>query len=188
MPLTDYLRPPISNGNPVEQALIRGWWHEEQGAKGRLVWEYYLGDCYLDAMWFPDAAATGEEQPGTGAPKRFPLAGAGVVLCEAKQRLTPELIGQALVYGVFARRGGAEVRSTVIFAESGGGPSRRRPARRRYFRRTNDTAQPAARGPLLRAVLGDRSRAGLLLQPTWRYVLVCRERASRRSAVALQGA
>jgi len=120
MSFADYLRTPVSNGNPVEQALIRQWWHEEQGAKGRLVWEYYLGDCYLDAMWFPDADIEGEEHPGTGAPRRFPLAGASVVVCEAKQRLTPELIGQALVYSVFARRAGADVRSTVIFAQAGG--------------------------------------------------------------------
>ena len=120
MPLADYLRTPVSNGNPVEQALIRQWWHEEHGAKGRLVWEYYLSDCYLDAMWFPDADVEREEHAGTGAPRRFPLAGAGVVLCEAKHRLTPELIGQALVYSVFARRAGAEVRSTVIFAQAGG--------------------------------------------------------------------
>jgi hypothetical protein len=41
------------------------------------------------------------------------------VLCEAKLRLTPELIGQALVYGSFARRLGAKVQSIVIFAEKG---------------------------------------------------------------------
>jgi hypothetical protein len=120
MPLSDYLRAPVSNGNPTEQALIRRWWHEEHGAKGRLVWEYYLGGCYLDAMRFPEAAEAGQEFSGAGAPKRFPLHGVPVVLCEAKQRLTPELIGQALVYTVFARRASADVRSTVIFAESGG--------------------------------------------------------------------
>ena len=75
MPLADYLRTPVSNGNPVEQALIRQWWHEEHGAKGRLVWEYYLGDCYLDAMWFPDADVEREEHAGTGAPRRFPFGG-----------------------------------------------------------------------------------------------------------------
>ena len=116
MPLTDYLRPAISNGNPQEQALIRRWWHEVHGARGRLVWEYYLGDCYLDAMWFPEAADDGAEYPGVSAPTRFPVAGSPVVLCEAKLRLTPELVGQALMYGAFARRAGAEVRSIVIFA------------------------------------------------------------------------
>jgi hypothetical protein len=116
---TQYLRPPISNGHPREQALIRRWWHEVHSARGRLVWEYYLGDCYLDAMWFPEAGDDGAEYPGIGAPAKFPLKGAPVVLCEAKLRLTPELVGQALMYGSFARRAGADVRSIVIFAQEG---------------------------------------------------------------------
>jgi hypothetical protein len=117
MTATDYLRPAISNGNPQEQALIRRWWHQVHGARGRLVWEYYLGDCYLDAMWFPEAVDDGAEYPGVGAPVKFPFAGLRVVLCEAKLRLTPELVGQALMYGAFARRAGADVRSIVIFAQ-----------------------------------------------------------------------
>jgi hypothetical protein len=88
-------------------------------ARGRLVWEYYLGDCYLDAMWFPDADENAAEYPGTGAPAKFPIAGVAVVLCEAKLRLTPELVGQALMYGAFARRKKATVQSIVIFAETG---------------------------------------------------------------------
>ena len=115
--VTSYLRPSVSNGHPREQALIRQWWHETHGARGRLVWEYYLGDCYLDAMWFPEAPEHGAESAGIGAPIKYPISGMPVVLCEAKLRLTPELIGQALVYGSFARRAGADVQSIVIFAE-----------------------------------------------------------------------
>ncbi|MDB4909143.1 MAG: hypothetical protein JWO05_3927 [Gemmatimonadetes bacterium] len=111
-------RPAISNGHPREQALIRRWWHEVHEARGRLVWEYYLGDCYVDAVWFPDADETGVEYAGASAPSKFPLAGCSVVLCEAKLRLTPELVGQALMYGVFARRAGAELRSIVIFSQT----------------------------------------------------------------------
>lgn len=114
---TDYLRPSVSNGNPGEQALSRQWWHECHQAHGRIVWEYYLGDCYLDAMWFPEASEHGVEAPGVGAPIKYPIAGARVVLCEAKLKLTPELIGQALVYGSLARRAGAYLLSIVIFAE-----------------------------------------------------------------------
>lgn len=116
--LPDYLRPPISNGHPEEQALIRRWWHEVHGARGQMVWEYYLGDCYLDGMWFPDAPTTAVEHPGTGAASRFPIASTRVVICEAKLRLTPELVGQALIYGSFARRAGAAVESIVIFAQT----------------------------------------------------------------------
>lgn len=119
MTLPNYHLPAISNGHPREQALIRRWWHEAHGARGRIVWEYYLGDCYLDAMWFPDAEEGAAEYPGTEAPARFPVAGAQVILCEAKLRLTPELVGQALMYATFARRAGAQIRATVIFAEVG---------------------------------------------------------------------
>jgi hypothetical protein len=112
-----YFRPSVSNGHPGEQALIRQWWHETHGARGRLVWEYYLGDCYLDAMWFPEATEHGVELAGIAAPTKYPISGVPVVLCEAKLKLTPELIGQALVYGAFARRAGADVQSIVIFAE-----------------------------------------------------------------------
>lgn len=117
MPISDYLQRAVSNGQPREQALIRRWWHEAHGARGRLVWEYYLGNCYVDAIWFPEASENGE-MSGASAPTAFPIRGVPVVLCEAKLRLTPELIGQALLYKVFAQRGGAQVRSTVIFAET----------------------------------------------------------------------
>lgn len=119
MTATYYLRQSISNGHSHEQALIRRWWHEVHGARGRIVWEYYLGDCYLDAMWFPDADEHGVEYPGVAAPSRFPIKGAKVVLCEAKLRLTPELIGQALVYGSLARRAGADIQSIVVFSQKG---------------------------------------------------------------------
>lgn len=99
--------------------MIRRWWHEEQGARGRIVWEYFLEECYADAIWFPDAEGNGSESPGTGANKSFPIKRKAIVLCEAKLRLGPELIGQALVYGVLARSAGANIRSTVIFAQSG---------------------------------------------------------------------
>lgn len=114
-----YLTGSVSNGNPREQALIRRWWHEKQGARGRMVWEYCLGDLYADGVWFPDAPELGCEEPGRGATNRFPLSGRTVVLCEAKIKLTPELIGQALVYRVLARRAGARVQESVIFAEKG---------------------------------------------------------------------
>lgn len=118
MSTADYLRPAVCNGHPVEQALIRRWWNEAHGARGCLVWEYYLGDCYADAVWFPDAAETGAEHPGTRAVAKFPMSGASVVLCEGKLRLTPELIGQAVVYRFLARAAGANVQYVVLFAES----------------------------------------------------------------------
>jgi hypothetical protein len=113
-----YDRAAVSNGQPREQTLIRRWWQEKHGGRGRLVWEYYLGDCYLDAMWFPDVPEEGAEFSGKRAAKAFPIAGQSVVLCEAKVRLTPELVGQALLYGALARRAGADVRGITIFAES----------------------------------------------------------------------
>jgi hypothetical protein len=113
----DYIRGSVSNGQPHEQALIRRWWRETQGARGLMVWEYYLGDCFADGMWFPEAKEHGTEIPGSSR-NAYPIAGVPVVLCEAKLRLTPELIGQALVYGSFARRAGADVRSIVIFAKA----------------------------------------------------------------------
>jgi len=118
MPIVDYVRQAISNGQPREQALIRRWWHEVHAARGCLVWEYYLGNCYVDAMWFPEASETGREIPGADASKNFPIQGPPVVLCEAKLRLTPELIGQALLYQVLAERAGAKVRATIVFAET----------------------------------------------------------------------
>jgi hypothetical protein len=112
--VSDYLRKSISNGNPREQALIRRWWHEEQGARGRIVWEYFLEGRFADAMWFPDDSGVGEEEPGQATSQRFPLAGRDVVLCEAKGDLTPAVVGQALVYARFASRAGANVRQIVV--------------------------------------------------------------------------
>lgn len=114
-----YLRPAISNGIPREQALIRRWWYQTHGARGRLVWEYYLEGPYTDGIWFPDDNCTGVEETGQRSRERFPIRGREVVLCEAKIRLTPEVIGQALVYSWCARRTGAIVRETVVFAEAG---------------------------------------------------------------------
>lgn len=111
-----HLRIAVSNGQPQEQRLIRKWWHEEHGARGRLVWEYCLEDWYADAIWFPHETAAGGEQPGIAAASRFPLEGQRVVLCEAKARLTPELIGQAMVYRKLAESAGAQVDRVVIFS------------------------------------------------------------------------
>jgi hypothetical protein len=94
--MTNFLQDSISNGNPHEQALIRRWWHQEEGAAGQIVWEYYLDGRYVDAIWFPHyPTAGGAESDGKDAPNRFPLKGAEIVVCEAKRDLTPELIGQA---------------------------------------------------------------------------------------------
>lgn len=112
-----YLQPSISNGVPAEQAVIRRWWHEKHKARGRIVWEYYLDGCYADAIWFPDAPGQGQEEPGKGTGRLFPLSGENVVVCEAKQTLTPELIGQAMVNSELTRRAGANLRYTVVFAE-----------------------------------------------------------------------
>jgi hypothetical protein len=115
--LTDYLRPSVSNGDPREQAMIRRWWYERHGAKGRLVWEYYLEGRYIDSFWFPGTGEIGVESVGLGAPTLFPLAGQEVVLCEAKSSLIPELVGQALVFTKLALRAHAIVKDTVVFAE-----------------------------------------------------------------------
>jgi len=123
--MRDFLRKPVSNGNPREQALIRRWWYEEHGARGRLVWEYYLEGKYADAMWFPKEETQGEEQPGTNASDKYPLNGMRVVLCEAKLKLTPEVVGQALVYTRFALHAGANVERTIVFCESGDSPMQR---------------------------------------------------------------
>ena len=85
MPLTDHLLPSVSNGHPREQALVRRWWREVQGARGLLVWEYYLEGCYLDAVWFPEASEARVEASGMRAPIAHPLDGRPVVLCEAKR-------------------------------------------------------------------------------------------------------
>jgi hypothetical protein len=115
--MTDYLRPAISNGNPREQAMIRRWWYENHAARGRMVWEYRLEGLYADAIWFPNVIGTRIEEPGQQTSLRFPLRDSEVVLCEAKVKLTPELIGQALVYSWYAQQAGASIRQTVVFAE-----------------------------------------------------------------------
>ena len=113
-----YLKDSISNGNKIEQALIRKWWHEKHNAKGTIVWEYYLEGRYQDAIWLPHTIQSGIEENGQEAPKRHPLKDQEVILCEAKLTLTPELIGQALVYKQFALHAGAIVKECVIFSET----------------------------------------------------------------------
>lgn len=113
----DYLRPSISNGCAREQAMIRSWWYDQHDARGRIVWEYYLEGRYADAIWFPNAAVERVEENGRSAPKRFPVRGETVVLCEAKAHLSPDLIRQALVYSVFAANAEARVEQTVVFAD-----------------------------------------------------------------------
>ena len=113
-----FLRAAISNGHPHEQAVIRRWWHETHGARGRIVWEYYLKNAWPDAVWFADDECVGIEESGRRASILFPLRDANVVLCEAKMQLTSQLIGQAIVYSWALKRAGAHVREIVIFAES----------------------------------------------------------------------
>lgn len=113
-----YIRESVSNGSVGEQAIIRSWWYEKHSAQGLLVWEYYLNGKYADAIWFCEDAVSEVEEPGQNVSKRFPLEGRSIVICEAKKDLTRELIGQALVYSVFAKHAGANVLSTVIFAEN----------------------------------------------------------------------
>ena len=113
-----YLKDSISNGNKIEQALIRKWWHEKHNAKGAIVWEYYLEGRYQDAIWFPNAPQSRIEENGKNAPQCHPLKDQEVILCEAKTTLSPELIGQALVYKQFAIHAGAIVKECVIFSET----------------------------------------------------------------------
>ncbi len=115
----NFLRPSVSNGLPREQALIRRWWHEQHSARGRIVWEYHMEGKFADAVWFPDVSCSDSEESGKDSSRRFPLADMTIVLCEAKKDLTPEVVGQALVYARFASRAGALVREVVVFAESG---------------------------------------------------------------------
>jgi hypothetical protein len=117
--MTGYLQDPISNGNPKEQALIRRWWHEKQNRIGALVWEYYLEGKYADAIWFPHSNESGIDFPGKGTSEKFPLDGMEIILCEAKLDLTPEVVGQALVYTNFAKAAGAKVIDTIVFCEKG---------------------------------------------------------------------
>lgn len=112
-----YLKEPISNGNPREQALIRKWWHEKMGAKGTLVWEYCLEDRYLDAVLFLNNANSSIEAPGKNVAVLHPIKDETVILCEAKENLNPELIGQAIVYKQLALHAGAIVAEVIIFSE-----------------------------------------------------------------------
>jgi len=123
--MNDYLQEPISNGNPKEQALIRKWWHEKQNRKGALIWEYYLEGKYADAIWIPGSAETGADFPGKSTSEKFPLDGVEIILCEAKLDLTPEVVGQALVYTNFAKAAGAIVLKTIVFCENGSDSMRR---------------------------------------------------------------
>lgn len=86
--------------------------------EGRLIWEYHLEGRFADAVWFPESTKDGVEETGKESNKRFPLTGKKVFLCEAKMDLSPELVGQALVYSEFARRAGAELVETLVFAYS----------------------------------------------------------------------
>ncbi len=99
-------------------SLIRRWWHDQHNARGRIVWEYDLEGFYADAIWFPNAPVNGAEEPGKGTARLFPLAGERIALCEAKATLTPEHVGQALVYSGFARRAGAELAEKTVFSQS----------------------------------------------------------------------
>jgi hypothetical protein len=74
---------------------------------------------YADAIVFCDDEVPSREIGGVGNPGRFPLDGSKIIVCEAKSELTPELIGQALVYARFATRAGAQVKDTIVFAERG---------------------------------------------------------------------
>ena len=120
-----YRRDAISNGIPEEQELIRRWWHEECGAKGKLVWEYYLEGSYADAFWFFEDESIGSENAGIATAKLHPIADKNVVLCEAKSGLNPEVIGQAIVYERLARSAGANVARVIVFCQSGSEPMQR---------------------------------------------------------------
>lgn len=113
----NYLRNSISNGSELEQALIRRWWHEEHESRGRIVWEYYLDWWYADAILFYNEKTKAVEETGQKARERFPLNGSEIILCEAKQTLSPSLIGQALVHAALARQFGARVIETIVLAE-----------------------------------------------------------------------
>jgi len=74
---------------------------------------------YQDAVWFPNTSGSQNEAEGKNTSKLYPLKDQEVVLCEAKLDLTPELIGQAIVYKHFAQHAGANILSCVIFYETG---------------------------------------------------------------------
>ena len=73
---------------------------------------------YQDAILFPNSSGFGIEKDGKSAPQLHPLKNQEVILCEAKLDLTPELIGQALVYKQFAGHSGAIIKECVIFSET----------------------------------------------------------------------
>ncbi len=73
----------------------------------------------------PEFSHVGVEESGGRAPDRFPLSGTEIVLCEAKLDLTPEVVGQALVYRQFISYAGATLRQTVVFSETGSDAMRR---------------------------------------------------------------
>lgn len=114
---SEFLRAPVSNGNPREQALIRRWWLDSCRGKGEIVWEYHIDGYYIDAIWIKDSPNHGKENPGRETSIKFPLKGQKIVLCEAKIKLTPELIGQALVYSKLLDKTGPEIEGTIIFCE-----------------------------------------------------------------------
>lgn len=120
-----YLQNPISNGNSCEQALIRRWWHEVHQAKGKIVWEYYLNGKYADAIWFPHSASNGKEFDGKNTSRNHPIKNFEIVLCEAKKELNPEVVGQALIYSIFAKEAGANLKETIVFCETGSDDMRR---------------------------------------------------------------
>ena len=114
--LANYVAAPVSNGNPAEQAMIRRWWKTERDSIGELVWEYHVEGRYIDAVLFLDGEG-GSEQPGKLTASKFPLKGQRIHICEAKQVLNPELIGQALVYSCFARNAGASLDGVSVFCQ-----------------------------------------------------------------------
>ena len=117
--MNEYLKESVSNGNPIEQALIRRWWQEKHYGLGLLVWEYFVNGKYIDAVWFPNSTQSGEV-PGIATNKLYPVADIEVVLLEAKAvDLSYGLIGQALVYKVLLEGKGAVIRDVVILAQSG---------------------------------------------------------------------
>ncbi len=114
-----FLQEAVSNGNAVEQAIIRRWWREAMGAPGVLVWEYFLEGFYADAVIFLDRSPPGSEAPGRRTAERYPLKDERVILCEAKTTLTAELLGQALVYRSVVLDQGAQLESVHVFASEG---------------------------------------------------------------------
>ena len=65
--------------------------------------------CYIDAVWIKDNSNHNKEFSGRKTRARFPVSGEHVVVCEAKMKLNPELIGQALTHSFLLERAGATV-------------------------------------------------------------------------------